>query len=122
MHLVHRCLEVSLIIHYLTQGELQFFVRSAVGEEIVEYFELNFQINLGNPTLNATIDGSFFPSHMSFTVSLSLMCLSDFYGPNCSVFCYPANSSELGYYTCNSDGSRECLPGYGGSSCDEGLL
>ena len=77
---------------------------------------LDFELQSGDD-LNATIDGTVYRSGMTFTVSLSLTCRTNFYGPNCSVKCVQQRSDELGYYDCLGDGSRQCLPGYRGENC-----
>ena len=46
---------------------------------------------------NNKINGNYFGSDVTFTVSLSLRCWTDFYGPDCSIYCYPANSSKMGH-------------------------
>ena len=79
---------------------------------VIDYFVLDFTLASGDTLVNQTINGSYFGSDVTFTVSLSLRCLAYFYGPDCSMYCYPANSSEMGHYTCLSDGSKQCLPGY----------
>ena len=44
-------------------------------------------------------------------------CAEFYYGaPNCSVFCRPTDSC-LGHYTCNSNGSKICLPGWTWTNC-----
>ena len=107
---------VSMIFHSL-QGRLQLFVRASVGEHLIEYFQLDFELGFNDPPLNRTINGTFFGSYMTFTIDLSLTCLGHFYGPNCSVYCFPENSSR-GHYTCLSDGSKQCLHGYTNTSSD----
>ena len=91
---------------------MQFFVRSAVEDNVIDYFVLNFMLAVGEAQLNQRIDGTFFGSDVTFTVSFSLTCPANFYGSDCSTYCRPANSSDRGHYTCLSDGSRQCLPGY----------
>ena len=91
---------------------MQFFVRSAVGDHVIDYFVLNFTLALGQTRVNQRTNGTFFRSDVTFTVSLNLTCPAHYYGPNCSIYCRPANSSDMGHYTCLSDGSRQCLPGY----------
>ena len=91
---------------------MQFFVRSAVGDHVIDYFVLNFTLAVGQTRVNQRIDGTFFRSDVTFTVSFNLTCSAHFYGPDCSIYCRPANSSDMGHYTCLSDGSRQCLPGY----------
>ena len=91
---------------------MQFFVKSAVGEHAIDYFVLNFTLAVGETRVNQRIDGTFFRSDVTFTVTLNLTCPAHYYGPNCSIYCRPANSSDMGHYTCLSDGSRQCLPGY----------
>ena len=91
---------------------MQFFVRSAVSNNVIDYFVFNFMLAVGETQLNERIDGTFFGSDVTFTVSLNLTCPANYYGPDCSIYCRPANSSDRGHYTCLSDGSRQCLPGY----------
>ena len=100
----------------LPQGRLQFFARMLVGS-VVEYFVYDFELQAEDDPLNATINGTRNDSNVTFTVSLSLMCFPNFYGPNCSVECVPRSSDELGFYTCLSNGSRQCLPDYEGENC-----
>ncbi len=46
-----------------------------------------------------------------------MICLPDYYGPECSVYCVPRNDS-IGHYTCNeTDGAKICLPDYYGPEC-----
>ena len=91
---------------------MQFFVRSAVGDHVIDYFVLKFTLTVGQTRVNQRIDGTFFRSDVTFTVSLNLICPAHFYSADCSIYCRPANSSDMGHYTCLSDGSRQCLPGY----------
>ena len=91
---------------------MQLFVRSAVGENVIDYFVLDFILSVGDTIDNHTINGTFFGSDVTFTVNLFLICGADSYGPNCSIHCSPANTSERGHYTCLSDGRKQCLPGY----------
>ena len=91
---------------------MQFFVRSAHYHTVIDYFVLNFTLAVGETRVNQRIDGAFFRSDVTFTVTLNLTCPANSYGPNCSIYCRPANSSDMGHYTCLSDGSRQCLPGY----------
>ena len=108
---------LCMIYFHSLQGQLQLFVRASVGEYLIEYFQLDFELGLNDPPLNRTINGTFFGSYMTFTFGLSLTCLGHFYGPNCSVYCRPENSSR-GHYTCLSDGSKQCLHGYTNTSSD----
>ena len=49
---------------------------------------------------------------VSLTLSYSLTCTQNYYGPNCSTYCVPSDNS-MGHYNCNtSTGSKICLPGY----------
>ena len=48
------------------------------------------------------------------TVSMTfrVMCQENFYGTNCATFCVAQNDDQNGHYTCNGDGSIQCLPGF----------
>ena len=41
-----------------------------------------------------------------------VMCQQDYYGADCSTFCVAQNDNVNGRYTCNSDGSLQCLEGF----------
>ena len=82
----------------------------------------DFELQPGDDPLNATVNGATYGSNVTFTVNLSLICLDNFYGPNCSVECVPQSSDELGYYSCLSNGRRQCLPGYGGEKCTIAMI
>ena len=86
-------------------------MRAAVGQYVIEYFQFDFELGLNDPPLNGTVEGTFYGSNMTFAFVLTLTCLGNFYGPNCSVYCKPENSSK-GHYRCLDDGSKECLTGY----------
>ena len=51
-------------------------------------------------------------SDVIFTVSFSLNCEEDYYGPNCTIYCRPSDSDELGHYSCLSNGNIQCLQGF----------
>ena len=44
-------------------------------------------------------------------LSYQISCFPNFYGENCSTYCLPKDD-ESGHYTCNQQGSIECLSGY----------
>ena len=41
-----------------------------------------------------------------------VMCQRDYYGADCSIFCVAQDDDVSGHYTCNSDGSFQCLEGF----------
>ena len=93
------------------QGKIQFFVRSAMGSNVIDYFVFDFALVPGNTLNYQTINGTFFGSNVTFTVSFDLICTLDSYGPNC-IYCLATDSDDSGHYTCLDDGSKQCLPGY----------
>lgn len=100
---------IYLFLYSLSQGRLQLFVRTAVDGtgNVIDYFVLDFTLASGDVPVNQTLYGELFGSHVTFTVSLSLRCTADFYGPDCSIHCRPA--SQIGHYTCLR---KEGLPCY----------
>lgn len=53
-------------------------------------------------------------------LSYRYRCRQNYYGPMCSLYCVPRDST-LGHYTCDPvTGSRVCGPGWSGTRCDEG--
>ena len=112
----------STLSHYLhvchclfvlnTQGGAQFCVRSAADENIVDTFCQDFLLSPGETLTNQTLYGNHFGKQVTFNLNLSLTCTFDSFGPQCDVYCQPADDPELGHYSCLSNGSIECLDGY----------
>ena len=55
----------------------------------------------------------------NITFSYRVVCEQNYYGDSCSMYCLPRDDSN-GHYTCDSSGTRVCLPGWKGSFCTEG--
>lgn len=52
-------------------------------------------------------------------IESAVYCASNFYGPQCDVYCLASDSCD-GHFTCDPvDGSRDCLPGWTGDDCTE---
>lgn len=49
---------------------------------------------------------------VTVTMTFRVMCQENFYGTNCATFCVAQNDDQNGHYTCNGDGSIQCLPGF----------
>ena len=49
---------------------------------------------------------------VSLQMRFRVMCQQDYYGADCSTFCVAQNDNVNGHYTCNSDGSIQCLEGF----------
>ena len=66
----------------------------------------------GTGTMNNVIMG----------VKFRVMCQQNYYGADCATFCLAQNDDVFGHYTCNSDGSIQCLEGFKNPSnnCTEG--
>ena len=72
-------------------------------------------LSLGDTLNNISLPGvlrASIRSDVIFTVSFSLDCEEHYYGPNCTVYCRPSDSDELGHYSCLSNGSIQCLQDY----------
>lgn len=54
----------------------------------------------------------------NITFSYRVVCEQNYYGDSCSMYCLPRDDSN-GHYTCDSSGTRVCLPGWKGSFCTE---
>ncbi|CAH8837818.1 unnamed protein product [Trichobilharzia szidati] len=54
-------------------------------------------------------------NNIHVNVRMQLSCLKNYYGNHCQVYCKP----EPSRYTCNSDGSFNCIPGLIGVNCDK---
>ena len=84
-----------------------------MGSNVIDYLVFDFALVPGK-ALNCqseTINGMFFGSNVTFTVSFDMACVHDSYGSHC-IYCLAADSDDSGHYTCFSDGSKQCLPGY----------
>ncbi len=76
-------------------------------------------IELHKETTPLTIVSTTSSGGYSRTLQLSyqVICLPDYYGPECSVYCVPRDDS-IGHYTCDeTDGTKICLPDYYGPEC-----
>ena len=82
-----------------------------MGSNIIDYLVFDFALLPGNTLNNQIINGMFFGSNVTFTVSFDLACVHNSYGSDC-IYCLAADSDDSGHYTCLSDGSKQCLPGY----------
>ncbi len=50
-------------------------------------------------------------------LSYQVICLADYYGPECSVYCVPRDDS-IGHFKCDeTNGIKICLPDYYGPEC-----
>ena len=96
-------------------------MQAKAGNKVVDFLALNFSLSPGETLDNQTLSGHHFGSNVTFTVSFSLTCRANFYGSDCTVHCRPADSDELGHYSCLSDGRIQCLEGYRNetSNCTE---
>lgn len=58
-----------------------------------------------------------------FQINFELECIQGFYGPDCGLMCTPRDD-DLGHFTCNSNGTIECLDGFTDTStnCTQCLL
>ena len=110
------------ILSYI-QG-VQFYMEvidfdSSTARQFVDSFAIN---------VNSPISSSY-SARMSHTglhnigtleLDYRIVCADDFYGTDCSVFCRPMmDINGVQMYSCNSDGSRNCLNGYIGELCNE---
>ena len=49
---------------------------------------------------------------VSFRAQFRVMCQQDYYGAHCNTHCVDRNDDVNGHYTCNRDGSFQCLEGF----------
>ena len=57
-----------------------------------------------------TYSGNF--NRVTIQMSFRVMCQENYYGADCATFCMAQDDDENGHYTCNSDGSIQCLSGF----------
>lgn len=51
-------------------------------------------------------------SNANLAARFILVCAENFYQSDCSVYCEPQDSDELGHYECGENGEKLCLLGY----------
>ena len=51
-------------------------------------------------------------NRVTIQMRLRVMCQQDYYGADRGTFCVAQNDDMNGHYTCNSDGSIQCLEGF----------
>ncbi|XP_020604234.1 delta-like protein 1 isoform X2 [Orbicella faveolata] len=56
----------------------------------------------------------------NITFSYRVICQQNYYGDTCSKICIPRDD-QLGHHTCDSNGTRVCLPGWRGNYCDKAI-
>ena len=49
---------------------------------------------------------------VTIQMSFRVMCQENYYGADCATFCLAQDDDVNGRYTCNSDGSIQCLGGF----------
>lgn len=63
-------------------------------------------------------------SHLGRTARMAyrvrVRCDRNYYGQTCTKLCKPRDD-RFGHYTCgDTDGRKECIPGWQGDTCDKG--
>ncbi|XP_070197504.1 delta-like protein B [Littorina saxatilis] len=56
--------------------------------------------------------------HTDLSFRFRVTCDKNYYGPGCDVLCRESDDPILGHNRCDVNGSRVCLPGWEGESCD----
>ena len=51
-------------------------------------------------------------NRVTLQMRFRVMCQKNYYRADCSIFCMAQNDNVNGHYTCNSDGSIQCLEGF----------
>ena len=80
----------------------------------MNFFVTNVKLSLKlkNTLKNEILAPAIQRSKSTFTASFTLRCGGGYHGPNCTVYCKPSDSNELGHYSCHNNGSIQCLEGY----------
>ncbi len=82
-----------------------------------DVFDEEQTIELRQETTSLTVVSSSGGYSRTLQFSYQVICLPDYYGPECSVYCVPRDDSS-GHYTCDeTDGTKICLPDYYGPKC-----
>ncbi|PVD34593.1 hypothetical protein C0Q70_05869 [Pomacea canaliculata] len=63
------------------------------------------------------VSSSFRGTH--FSIRFRVVCDRNYYGPRCDVLCKKSDNPIIGHYACDDNGSRVCLDGWEGESCDK---
>ena len=80
--------------------------------DIIDTFHIDVIMNNTNtPTFSDRMIFTGIYNHGNFELSFRLNCTQNYFGPDCATFCIERDS-QLGHYTCGSDGSFVCREGY----------
>ena len=107
---------LSFSFNFSTQGGLQLFVRamhiySGSNRALIDHFRLQESISPGADISFRNYTG--IKHNANIVARFSLTCTKGYYQPNCSTYCAPQNSDNMGHYMCDeSTGEKICLHGY----------
>ena len=78
------------------------------------------QANLQSPQVSSTFSSNTTVNEggsnvISLSYATRIECATNYYQSDCSVYCIPTNDNT-GHYTCDTNGNKICLPGYGNTS------
>ena len=108
---------MSFIYTISIQGAFQFYTKAKdsdpgpTGDDDIDDIIINkaLEVNTGYTEME-TFTGIL--KRVSLRARFRVMCQQDYYGADCSILCVAQNDNENGYYTCNGDGSIQCLEGF----------
>ncbi len=84
--------------------------------DLIDRVIVNQQLS-PSPSFSSVMSISGIYNKAMLQLSGRVQCFEDYYGSACTTYCTTQSSATLGYFTCNSNGSRVCSPGYTGTSC-----
>ena len=108
--------------HNCTQTRFQLYIKARDSDAGLIIDLINGDDDLDNIFIDQTLEvNSGFTQLEEYNGALNrvtvqmrfrVMCQQDYYGADCGTFCVAQNDDMNGHYTCNSDGSIQCLEGF----------
>ena len=92
-------------------------------DDIVDDVFINMMLEV-NASYTAVEEYTGVLGDVSLLVRFRVTCQRDYYGRNCSTFCIAQNDDSFGHFSCNQDGTIQCLEGFQNpqSNCSESKI
>ena len=81
------------------------------GDDTVDDVFINMMLGV-NTSYTAVEEYTGVLGGVSLLARFRVTCQRDYYGKRCSTFCAAQNNNIIGHYTCNQDGTIQCLEGF----------
>ena len=109
----------------ITQGQFQLYIKARDKDDFDSDDRDDIFIDMSlavSSHYTAAMDGTGDSNKVQMRTSFRVVCWDNYYGDSCNTFCEAQDDDVNGHYTCNSDGSFQCLNGFKNSTnnCKDG--